>query len=83
MFSQGAGEAPRGSLGEQAALLPPVIQDLKLVREGEEAKAEEEKRLRLRKVCGLWSGGQTQGLVGCRARVSDIMSECCNGVTGS
>ena len=83
MFSRGAGEAPRGSLGEQAAPLPPAIQDLKLVREGEEAKAEEEKRLRLRKVCGLWSGGQTQGLVGCRVRVSEIMSECCKGVTGS
>ena len=50
MFSGGPTEVPLGGSGEAAALPKPDIKDLKLVREGEDAKAEEEKRLRLRKV---------------------------------
>ena len=79
MFSRGAREAPRGSLGEQAAPLAPAIQDLKLVREGDEAKAEEEKRLRLRKVSDFWSDEWKQGIDGCRAQLSKLTSA----VTGS
>ena len=51
--AEGSPEPPQGaalfSQGEPEAL-KPLIQDLKHVREGEDAKAEEEKRLRLRKV---------------------------------